>query len=339
MVATWMEESDVVSVPEHWQGAAGEDLAAAVLTRLGAGQPLGDLGLGEVDGRVDLRGMRVPLLRRAERREVAGFFVEKVTGRVVLEGTRLAALDLSGAFLDGATMRDCVVEDCVFRGAHCRDLGIVRGQVRDCSFRDANLRESVLGAWTDGTGSEFRRVDFTRADLRESVRITAWLIDCDFSGARLDQVRFKCCGLIRCRFSGVLDETEFDGRVFADDVGVPNTAEDIDMSAAVLRLVSFRGFDLDAVKLPDEPSVRVIRNWTCVLDEALALVSGRSDETGRALRALIKNNQRGLAKSRYHPLGLFNRDDYVRLGGEELAVLAEAVFAQAEHVCQDPPTT
>jgi hypothetical protein len=117
------------------------------------------------------------------------------------------------------------------------------------------------------------------------------------------------------------------------------TSETLFDSMAVLRLVSFRGFDLDAVKLPDEPSVRVIRNWTCVLDEALALVSGRSDETGRALRALIKNNQRGLAKSRYHPLGLFNRDDYVRLGGEELAVLAEAVFAQAEHVCQDPQTT
>jgi hypothetical protein len=54
---------------------------------------------------------------------------------------------------------------------------------------------------------------------------------------------------------------------------------------------------------------------------------------------LIKDKQRGFANSRYHRLGLFNRDDYARLDDEELAVLAETVFAQAEHACQDPQTT
>ena len=88
-----------------------------------------------------------------------------------------------------------------------------------------------------------------------------------------------------------------------------------------------------------EPGLRVVRNFACVLDEALTLVSGRSDETGRMLRALIKNKQAGFANSRYHPLGLFNRDDYARLGGEELAVLAETVFAQAEHALPYPLTT
>lgn len=164
-----------LNLRQRWLGRDGELLAGEVLDRLKAGRPLGDLALGEVGGRVDLRGFPVPLPRHTGREFRAGGLVAAETlGRVVVEGVRLQGLDLTGAFLDHLIIRDCAVEDCLVEKAHCFDLGFGRScQVSDTSFRGANLRESGLGVWRDGKGCEYRRVDFTGADLRESGRHTA----------------------------------------------------------------------------------------------------------------------------------------------------------------------
>lgn len=99
------------------------------------------------------------------------------------------------------------------------------------------------------------------------------------------------------------------------------------MSGAVLRYVNFRGFNLAAVKLPDDPALRVIENYPCVLRKAVSALGGREDKPAPRLRG----QQRGL-EPRF-PLGLFNRDDYVCTGGEELAVLADQVIRDAERAC------
>jgi ribA/ribD-fused uncharacterized protein len=51
------------------------------------------------------------------------------------------------------------------------------------------------------------------------------------------------------------------------------------------------------------------------------------------LRAMLKGSGRGLERGR--PLGLFNREDYVRLEGEEFADLAEDVITRAERACAE----
>jgi uncharacterized protein YjbI with pentapeptide repeats len=100
------------------------------------------------------------------------------------------------------------VTDTVLEKAHCRDLRMVRCQVRDTSFRGANPRESVLAMWAeDRKGSEFTRVDFTRADFRECVPHTSWFTDCDFSGgaARPGQVRAGRAGPVPVQRGAVRD--------------------------------------------------------------------------------------------------------------------------------------
>jgi uncharacterized protein YjbI with pentapeptide repeats len=325
-----------VNLRQRWLGRDGELLAGEVLDRLKAGRALGDLALGEVDGRVDLRGFPVALPRRTGREfQVGGLAIAETLGPVVIEGTRLRGLDLTGAFLDHLIIRDCTVEDCVLEKAHCFSMGFGRScQVRDTSFRGANLREFGLGAWRDGKGCEYLRVDFTGADLRESGHHTAMFTDCDFSGASLDEVWFKLCGFVRCRFSGVLNETQFDGRVYPDDEG-PNLVQDVDMSAAVLRHTRFTGFDLDGVTLPDEPGLRVIRDYPAVVIKARALLQGRQDADAQSLRQRLELQYRGRHPFglRSYPLGLFNREDYARSFGEDGAVLADAIFREAERDC------
>jgi hypothetical protein len=59
----------------------------------------------------------------------------------------------------------------------------------------------------------------------------------------------------------------------------------------------------------------------CVLKVVAVALQDRDDETGRMLRALLTKPGHELR----HPLGLFNRSDFVLLGGKELATLADSV--------------
>jgi uncharacterized protein YjbI with pentapeptide repeats len=307
----------------RWDTPEGLVRAGEVLGRLRAGQPLEVLGLGEVSGRVDLRGFPAGLPRPVTRADVPRWRA----GDGLIQGVTLRGLDLSGAVLDQMTFRDCVIEDCVLDGAHAHDLAIARSRVRDTSLRGAGLRGAVLGPWRAGAGNEYARVSFAGADLLRANSVTAWLRDCDFSGARLKETGFARCGLVRCRFSGLLADVGFNGNGRCDE-GEPNYCEEVDMADAVFRNVVFRGFDLDAVTLPDDPGLWVIRDYPRVARKAVAALEGRQDKAGGFLLFYLTDRLRGIDSG--HPLGLLNRNDLVTYGGEELARLAESVIRQAE---------
>lgn len=320
----------------RWQTPEGQSRAEEVLARLVAGRPLDGLGLGDVGGRVDLRALPAPIPCRLARFEVDGWFVERLGNLVKLEGVTLQGLDLSDAFLNNLLIRDSVIEDCVLDRARCHELGVARSQIRNTSFRAANLRESGLGSWHEGKGNIFEHVDFTKADLRDADPMTASFDDCDFSLARLDRVQFKRCLITGCRFSGHLKEVVFDGRVFDPAENEPNYYERIDMSGAIFQLVEFRGFNIDAVHLPNDPKLRILRNYPCILRKGIEILRDREDRPGRRVRAFLKNDARGIDKG--FPLGLYNRADFEFLGGEEMgeemATLADDVFREAESACE-----
>jgi uncharacterized protein YjbI with pentapeptide repeats len=295
-----------------------------------------------VGGRVDLRGFHAPQPRSVSRADVAGSRAGSLppgalAGKaelVELVGVPLRGLDLSGALLDRITIRDCVVEDCVLDEIRGHDLGIARSRVRDTSFRGADLQGAVLGPWRGGVGNEYSRVDFTGADLRV-YRLTAWFRDCDFSGARLDEARFIRCGLVRCRFSGILQDVLFNGNMPAEgNEGEPNYCEDIDMSGTTFRNVQFRGFDVDAVKLPDDPALQVVRDYARVARSVIQALEGRKDKDGHFLWMWFSDQLRGIDAG--HPVGVLNRSDFAKWGGEGLAALAESAVAQAKRECGVP---
>jgi uncharacterized protein YjbI with pentapeptide repeats len=324
----------------RWVSPEGVLLAGEVLAVLRAGMPLGGLGLGEVDGRVDLRGFPAPLPRPVSRAEVvreqAGRFdpgaLGRLSERVVLDGVALRGLDLSGARLDEVWLRDCVVEDCALAGISGREMGLLRVRVRGCSLQGADLRGTRLGSSGYGAISEYDGVDFCGADLSSQSVVTAWFRDCDFSGARLDRKTFSDCGLVRCRFAGVVEDVRFlssGGR--SGTAEGPDQVEELDLSGAELRHVTIRGMDPGAVRLPDDPALRFIRNYPRVIRKALQALEGRTDKPGMSLlwqfRELLRGIDLGL------PVGLLNRNDYVRIGGEELAALVDSVIEAAEREC------
>jgi hypothetical protein len=104
----------------------------------------------------------------------------------------------------------------------------------------------------------------------------------------------------------------------------------------VFQNVQFRGFDLDAVMLPGDPSLWLIRDYPCVIRKAVTALQDRDDKAGDFLLFYLTDRLRGIDSG--HPIGLLNRNDFVTYGGEELAALAESVIRRAQHDCADPPT-
>lgn len=147
----------------RWATPEGVLLAGEVLARLKAGAALGELGLGEVGGRVDLRGFPAPPPRPVSRADAARFLSGRLAPQafvamaeqVIVEGVPLRGLDLTGARLNEVNFRRCEMDDCVLDRVSGRDLGLTFTRVRGCSFRGAGLRGGGLGGWQDGVCSEY----------------------------------------------------------------------------------------------------------------------------------------------------------------------------------------
>jgi uncharacterized protein YjbI with pentapeptide repeats len=305
------------SLSSRWQGDEGIRLAAQVLSRLLAGGSLDDLGLERHEDRRDLRGLVVPdpeVVATAEvvdasGDDVAPLGVALASGFLTLRGARLADLDLSGARLSHLRFFDTTLSNCVFDQAACQDWRAWRVDVEGCSFRDAKLTDAALGIWSEQRANRFVGVDFGGADLRGSVWQGATLVDCDLGEARLDQVEFRACEFVRCRFAGLLDEVRF----LADpsvDIDKPDFGrfEDVDFSGATLRTVEFRDLSLDGATLPDESEDQVVvHQYPCVVRRAVDLLDEDLSPEVRRLRSTMRVEQRLLDESR--AVGIWHVDE------------------------------
>ena len=154
--------------------------------------------------------------------------------------------------------------------------------------------------------------------------------DCDFSGAKLANVNFGQCKFVHCRFAGELRDVVFDGRELTDKPAPPEM-QNVDFSDAVLRDVEFKSFNLEAVTLPKDPDVRLVRRARCVARRGLAELESKDVVAPGMLRAVLEQRLRGPGTEQ--EARVFNRRDFLAMGGEELAALAEDVLRRAESEC------
>jgi uncharacterized protein YjbI with pentapeptide repeats len=313
----------------RWRTDDGKALSEEVVARLLVGRPLGDLGLGEHDGRVDLRGLPMPQPQRLRRYEKHGWFIEELSDRLLFKGVRLVGLDFSGSLLDSIRCWDSRIEDCRFDGARCQHLGLLRTEVADCSFAGADFRQAALGAWSDG-GNVYRRVSFAQADFRVGSCPAAAFIDCDFSHARLEKVDFQSSSFVRCRFAGDLREVMFYDHGFKTGKPDPNPMEDVDFSGAVLHDVEFRRLNLDKVTFPESGHL-VVRGYRCVLERALAELSGDPAREARLLKVSLQHRLQWAGPEQQ--VGVFSLLDFERRGGQQLAERAIDLLRRCEAAC------
>lgn len=147
-----------------------------VVARLVRGVPLDGLGLGRVNGRWDLRGMRFSAVKRSPGPSAGDYSTTRMEGVDTLRGVRLEGLDLSGSAWEHLRMFSVTVRDCVLEGAQVPDLRMWDSYWLDCSLRGTDLRSSSMGGstplWRRSGTMSWTGVDFTgRRPARHCTRV------------------------------------------------------------------------------------------------------------------------------------------------------------------------
>jgi hypothetical protein len=190
---------------DRWRGTEGQARATAVVSALATGSPLAGLGLDQVDGRTDVRGLWL-----VSTKNLPADCVENDSIRT-RPGVTWRALD----FCHGTLCIDPIsatVVDCRFDNVGYRRWRVVNSTLERCTFTGADLRDSGLDGWN---GSQQRDV------LRHA---PSNYTDCTFTRTRIGPYDdFGRATLSRCLF----DRTAFPSPMW--------------MSGANLRACSFIG--------------------------------------------------------------------------------------------------
>lgn len=249
---------------ERWAQPDERSLARQLAAELLAGRVRTASPFGEVDGRVDLRGLQVDLLSATsdpmyERRNVGP--------------GQWAGLDLSGAGLSGLNWRGLRVTDCVLDDAQLDMLRCWGIEVADCVAHRASLRSAQIGAPAPGLPrSVWRRVYLQGADLRQ-LHGNVVLEDVDLSRAKFGGTSLGWSDLRRVRFEGTVGSLTI-GDLHAGEPPPHWTAREVDLSQAKPHGLQLIGVDLGTpqvdIRLPDDEEHWLIRDWPAFLDRVTA---------------------------------------------------------------------
>lgn len=265
------------------------------------------LGLPEVNGRVDLRGLKAPTAASIPRGlKGSQIAIVESLGSIVLRDVCWSGLDLSDSTLNSLRFFDCCVDGCSFNGATCQDVRLWGTRIAGTSFRGSDLRRSALGGVEGLKRNVFDRVDFTNADLRKTAYLSAEMLECTFASTNLSKVDFQGTVFKNCVFEGELEEVIFYRRGFRGDAFPCNEMKGVDFRRAKFRYVEFRDLDMADVIWPDDTDAVLLEDYPAVLDKMLQRLSSRSDGPARRLTAVIgtmrkwagRNQQRGVLSKR-----------------------------------------
>jgi uncharacterized protein YjbI with pentapeptide repeats len=293
--------------------------------RLIRGKPLHGLNLPIKNGRVDLRSLHLPEPYEAQKVRTTVADVVTLGGITTIRGGEWKSIDFSSSQLPSLRLFDCKITDCVFDRCYCRDWRVWGTAFIDTTFKATDLRSAVLGGVIEGRRNSFRNVDFSSADLRQTVYEAAEFIRCIFSNSKLDKVDFETSTFVDCSFEGELREVIFNSRGFGGEAYPANQMTRVDFRHARLRWSEFHGLDLDNVYFPEDDEHIVVQNFPEVIDRALKFFGARSDVGSKQIAAVLQNDKRWLG--RHQKVGILNKADLREMAGEEgirdmLAIIA-----------------
>lgn len=264
-----------------------ESLNKAILDRLTRGEPLDGLPLGIKDGRLDLGGLILLKPRPKRTFQFSGVPVTEMGAAVTIKGAKWRNLDFSGSKLACLRLFEAEIANCRFDRCQLEDLRIWTTTFRECSFIAANLRSAVLGGVLDGKRTSYTNVDFSEADLRETVYQAAAFEGCIFRNCKLQRVDFQTSTFVDCVFEGELRDVLFYERGFQGESFPKNEMINVDFSRAMLHDIGFRRLSLDRVKLPNDSEHIMIRDAADTLDRLTTALNAQGDTTARKLAAFL----------------------------------------------------
>lgn len=297
-----------------------------VWKRLIKGKVLDGLGLGVKDGRLDLSGLLAPEPAIAKTVRTPLAEVSVLDGITVLNQITWESLDFSGAELNGLRFQNCNITDCVFNQCDCRDWRLWGTTVLNTTFSSADLRKSALGGVQEERMNTFQKVDFTRADLRQTAYVSARFVGCLFKNTRLNKVNFQGSVFTDCVFEGELREVCFNQRAFGASALPLNEMLRVDFTRACLRSVEFRGLDLSDVCFPTDTDHILLNDYPQSLDRLLQGLRVRTEMASKKLAAYLTVYRKWAGPGQRQ--GVLNKNDLLEIGGEDgLRIVEEIIEA------------
>lgn len=273
------------------------------------------MGLGRVDGRIDLRRLLAPepAILKTSRTQLAD--VSELEEITIFKNVDWKSLDFSGSRLNSIRFHDSEISDCIFDDCECRDWRFWGMKFSNTTFRSADLRKSALGGLKEGRINRFEKVDFSGADLRQTAYVSARFADCLFKNTRLNKVNFGGSVFIDCRFEGELREVCFNRTAFRANGLEPNEMLGVDFSSASLRTVEFRGLDLNHVHFPSDSDHIILNEYPDSLDKLLQSLRKRTDMPSKKLAAYMQVYRKWVGPNQRQ--GVLNKNDLLEIGGED----------------------
>ena len=233
--------------------------------------------LGEIDGRVDLRG--IPL---------AGSPVPFGDSNDPGSGVVWESLDLRRAHLDGLHFFGARIENCLLDSASAMGFRLWGSDVIDCSLRRTHFGARATlgtGEWL-GRRNVWRRVSFEGATLPQASFYDCTLEACSFekNGSR---IVLEGCEVHDCTFRGEFEALLIDSRR-GEESPVEPRAFSADFSRATFNDSHIVGYVLDRTRLPEQDDLIVIKNYPPVIDRAIAWLTQRAgSEADDAARQVL----------------------------------------------------
>lgn len=209
---------------------------------------------------------------------------------------------------------DCEIHNCRFDDCRFEDLRVWSSKFSDTSFVGAGLRRAALGGAQEDRRTVFSNVNFTNADLRQSMYQAAAFEGCVFKNAKLFKIDFQSSTFSDCTFEGQLREVMFYRRGFRGELFPANEMKNVDFSRAKLRFVEFRGLDLDQVKLPIDPNHIIVAPYLETLDRMIAALRAEDDPTTRVIVAYLGHERKWVGPNQIQ--GVLNIEDLREVDGE-----------------------
>lgn len=255
-----MPAQSKAELARRWTTPRGQQRAAEVLRAWNSGDPLDRLECGLVQGRIDLRGFRLPGIAEAGQVRVGSVSVTELAAdppRVV--DARIADVDLTGAALSHVTFDGCSLINVRWDHAELTRTAFLGCDVFDTSFRSARFSRGVLSTGEPDRfrnpptqrGTAFRKCTFDRARINGIVCEFALFEDCALTFSAVSGVTFYRPVIRRSGIAGALSDVQFDGRdgLHPGPEVRPELA-DVDFRAARFVDVGFDTISLRGVSWP-----------------------------------------------------------------------------------------
>jgi len=322
-----------VELQQRWLTGDGQRLASEVLTRLRKRKSLDRLGLGEHEGRLDVRGLPAPEVVKG--REIAfgsNLVGTELRGIVRLDEVRLQGLDFSASQLPFLQIADSELTDCKFEEIQFEDVRLWGVKFEQGSFAGADLREAMLGS--ERSPCSFVGTSFHRTDLRRAFATGSSFEECDFSRARIAKSDYHAVAFKRCKFAGEINDVRFwaaDSDTTSPAVPQPHAMAGSDLSKTRLPWVAFNGIDLSDVALPQDKNHLILRPFGCVHERILQLIGADESLPARLLRSHAEYVLKWLSPEQ--EVGIWHLPDLLHDLSDEDVAFTKGVLQSALAAC------